>query len=116
MTAFVVANSMFMLLYRPREPNGTGINQLVEQADFVFNFIFLIELILQVVATGVVVPDPNEGHQTDVYTIRDVVRSRCGRRAIPRVAIGNISSKARRDARRFQSRPPSRHGVSSMHC
>lgn len=93
-TTVVLANSGFMLLYQPRESEDIGINRVLADADFVFNLVFLFEMLLQVVATGLVVPDPNEGHQTDIYSARDLASSRLGMRTIPPTTIGNIATKA----------------------
>ena len=94
MTCIVVANSIFMLLYQPRLPSDVGLNLLTEQADFFFNLIFLFELCMQVIAVGLVVPDPNEGRYTDIYTLTDLMRSHFGFRTIPPVTIGNVALKA----------------------
>ena len=96
----VVANSIFMLFIQPREPQDSASNMMVEEADIVFNIIFTVELVLQVLALGLIVPDPNEGRQTDIYTIGDELRSYFGFRSIPPVTIGNISIKAPRMSRR----------------
>ena len=53
-----------------------------------------VELVLQVLALGLIVPDPNEGRQTDIYTIGDELRSYFGFRSIPPVTIGNIIAGA----------------------
>lgn len=87
----IVTNCVTMMLQDPLSP-GTGINAVLAQVEVFFTAFFTAELVLQVVASGLVVPDPNCGRLTEIYTIPDLLRTRLGlwSPAEGKVTIGNL--------------------------
>ena len=62
----ILANCVSMSLVDPSEPDS-DYNALLDQIEFGFTVAFTLEMVLQIVATGLVVPDTNEGFEVDVY-------------------------------------------------
>lgn len=62
----ILANCVSMVLVDPLGQN-VELNQLLETVEFGFTVAFTVELLLQIVATGTLMADPNEGLEVDVF-------------------------------------------------
>ena len=63
----ILANCVSMMLTDPTTPATEGLNQILGWIEIGFTGFFTFELALQILATGLLIPDPNEGEEVDVY-------------------------------------------------
>ena len=89
----IVSNCFSMMLIDPLNPEAP-INAVLNALEWGFTILFTAECILQIIAAGLIVPDPNCGRETEVFTLRDWLGSGLGYRRIPRIRIGNVHVKA----------------------
>ena len=89
----IVSNCFSMMLIDPLNPEAP-INAVLNALEWGFTILFTAECILQIIAAGLIVPDPNCGRETEVFTLRDWLGSGLGCRRIPRIRIGNVHVKA----------------------
>ena len=62
----ILANCVTMTLIDPLNPES-DYNKLLDNFELGFTIAFTVELALQVLACGLIVPDPNEGELVDVF-------------------------------------------------
>ena len=62
----IFANCVNMMMYDPLQPDSP-FNRLLEQVEVGFTAAFTVELMVKVLASGLVVPDPNSGQYVSVY-------------------------------------------------
>ena len=89
----IVSNCFSMMLIDPLKPEAP-INAVLNALEWGFTILFTAECILQIIAAGLIVPDPNCGRETEVFTLRDWLGSGLGCRRIPPIRIGNVHVKA----------------------
>ena len=89
----IVSNCFSMMLIDPLNPEAP-INAVLNALEWGFTILFTAECILQIIAAGLIVPDPNCGRETEVFTLRDWLGSGLGCRRIPPIRIGNVHVKA----------------------
>ena len=89
----IVSNCFSMMLIDPLKPEAP-INAVLNALEWGFTILFTAECILQIIAAGLIVPDPNCGRETEVFTLRDWLGSGLGYRRIPPIRIGNVHVKA----------------------
>ena len=80
----IVSNCFSMMLIDPLNPEAP-INAVLNALEWGFTILFTAECILQIIAAGLIVPDPNCGRETEVFTLRDWLGSGLGYRRIPRI-------------------------------